>query len=239
MNRKDEHIKYALKQKRKKHSLDKYSLKYFSIPNFNIEDIDISTNIAGITFCAPIYINAITAGSEKADEINKKLEKVAKETNILFFPGSYSPILKNSKYFYPKNCGVNLGIDKEYTLHLKAINETNAKFLQVHVNLIQEILMPEGDKNFQVWEENLKQIVKHCKIPLILKETGFGMNKESIKKAIDLGVKIFDLSGNDGTNFAMIENTRREKKKRYFENIGYSFKNHYLMQKILIKRLKF
>lgn len=37
------------------------------------------------------------------------------------------------------------------------------------------------------------------------------MNKESTKKAIDLGVKIIDISSNDGTNFAKIENDRRKK----------------------------
>lgn len=49
MNRKDEHIHFALKQKEKRHSLDKYTLSYYSIPNFNIKDIDLSVKIGNVT----------------------------------------------------------------------------------------------------------------------------------------------------------------------------------------------
>ena len=37
-------------------------------------------------------------------------------------------------------------MDKPYELGLKTIDEMQPIFLQVHVNLMQELLMPEGER---------------------------------------------------------------------------------------------
>ncbi|WP_081258290.1 type 2 isopentenyl-diphosphate Delta-isomerase [Streptobacillus moniliformis] len=221
MNRKDDHLKFALDSMSKKNGFDEYMLEYISIPSFGLNDIDTRTKIGEVVFEYPFFINSITGGSEKGDKINKDLEYVSEKTGIFLFPGSYSPFLNKEEVSYPKNQGVNLGIDKPVNLHLEAISKTNAKFLQVHVNLIQEIVMPEGERNFETWESNLKDILSTMKIPVILKETGFGMGRGSFIKAKELGVKILDISGKGGTNFAQIENRRRNKEKKYYEEIGY------------------
>lgn len=221
MNRKDQHLDLALKQIEKFNSFDKYRLKYYSLPKFSLEDIDLQTSICGIKIDFPFYINAITGGSDIGDKINKDLEYVAKKTNILFFPGSYSPILKGESNYYPKGHGFNLGIDKKVDAFITGIKATNPKFIQIHLNLIQELLMPEGDHNFSEWKINLENILKEINIPIILKETGFGMNNETIEELLSMGVKCIDISGMGGTNFANIENTRANKKREYFEKIGY------------------
>lgn len=221
MNRKNQHLDLALKQIEKFNSFDKYRLKYYSLPKFSLEDIDLQTSICGIKIDFPFYINAITGGSSLGDKINKDLEYVAKKTNILFFPGSYSPILKGESNYYPKGHGFNLGIDKKVDEFITGIKATNPKFIQIHLNLIQELLMPEGDHNFSEWKINLENILKEINIPIILKETGFGMNNETIEELLSMGVKCIDISGMGGTNFANIENTRANKKREYFEKIGY------------------
>ncbi|WP_156300436.1 type 2 isopentenyl-diphosphate Delta-isomerase [Streptobacillus canis] len=222
MSRKDDHLKFALKDFKDNNSLDMYKLEYISIPSFGLEEIDTSTNIGNVDFEFPFFINAITGGSEKGDKINKDLEYVAKKTGIFLFPGSYSPFLKNKENNYPKNRGVNLGLDKPVESHLTAVTKTNAKLLQVHVNMIQEMLMPEGDRNFENWESNLKDILANISIPVILKETGFGMGRETFIKAKELGIKILDISGKGGTDFARIENSRRKVSKKYYEEVGYT-----------------
>ena len=221
MNRKNQHLDLALKQIEKFNSFDKYRLKYYSLPKFSLEDIDIKTSICGIEIDFPFYINAITGGSDIGDKINKDLEYVAKKTNILFFPGSYSPILKGESNYYPKGHGFNLGIDKKVDEFITGIKEIKPKFVQIHLNLIQELLMSEGDHNFSDWKINLEHILKKIEIPIILKETGFGMNSETIEELLSMGVKCIDISGMGGTNFANIENTRANKKREYFEKIGY------------------
>ena len=115
----------------------------------------------------------------------------------------------------------NIGIDKNYTAGQKAIEDLNPLFLQIHVNLMQELLMPEGSRNFNEWENNLKEFVKNIKnTPLVLKEVGFGMTSDTIKKGIELGIKTFDISGRGGTSFAYIENRRNGNRFTYLNNWG-------------------
>ena len=103
----------------------------------------------------------------------------------------------------------------------KAIEDLNPLFLQIHVNLMQELLMPEGSRNFNEWENNLKEFVKNIKnTPLVLKEVGFGMTSDTIKKGIELGIKTFDISGRGGTSFAYIENRRNGNRFTYLNDWG-------------------
>ena len=228
-NRKDDHIKYALEHESEYNSFDDVELIHSSIPKYNLDEIDLSTHFASHDFEFPFFINAITGGSKNAKKINQKLAKVANECNLLFVTGSYSAALKNSdddsfnivkKENPDLQLATNIGIDKNYTAGIAAIKALNPLFLQVHVNLMQELIMPEGSRNFNEWENNLKEFVQNIEIPIILKEVGFGMIEDTIKQGIGLGIKTFDISGRGGTSFAFIENMRRENSLDYLNNWG-------------------
>ena len=226
--RKNDHIKYALKYESPYNSFDEIELIHTSIPKYNLDEIDLSTAFGGYKFEYPFFINAITGGSEKGKEINRKLAKIANETGILFVTGSYSAKLKNpndDSFEIVKRenknllLGTNIGIDKDYEAGIKAVEDLKPLFLQIHVNLMQELIMPEGSRNFSEWENNLRNFVveiqNKIKIPLILKEVGFGMDAKTIQKSIDIGIKIFDISGRGGTSFSYIENMRNVRKGRF------------------------
>lgn len=228
-NRKDDHIKYALEHESEYNSFDDVELIHSSIPKYNLDEIDLSTHFASHDFEFPFFINAITGGSENAKKINQKLAKVANECNLLFVTGSYSVALKNSdddsfnivkKENPDLQLATNIGIDKNYTAGIAAIKALNPLFLQVHVNLMQELIMPEGSRNFNEWENNLREFVQNIEIPIILKEVGFGMTEYTIKQGVRLGIKTFDISGRGGTSFAFIENMRRKNSLDYLNNWG-------------------
>ena len=222
--RKKDHIRLALADKTTLTSLDAYAIDYNSVPRFGLDSLDTSTTICNKKWQFPFFINAITAGGEECNKINQDFMEVSKTCGIEFFPGSYSPALKdkNDEAAYPKGYSVNLGLDKDPKLILDAIEKTKAQYIQLHTNPLQEIVMPEGDHNFESWLSTLTEVSKKSPIPVILKETGFGMNEETIKLAIDLNLAAVDVSGMGGTNFARIENGRREDKSTYRENIGYT-----------------
>ncbi|MGX7102630.1 type 2 isopentenyl-diphosphate Delta-isomerase [Gemella sanguinis] len=222
--RKKDHIRLALADKTTLTSLDAYAIDYNSVPRFGLDNLDTSTTICNKKWQFPFFINAITAGGEECNKINQDFMEVSKACGIEFFPGSYSPALKdkNDEAEYPKGYSINLGLDKDPNLILDAIEKTKAQYIQLHTNPLQEIVMPEGDHNFESWLSTLTEVSKKSPIPVILKETGFGMNEETIKLAIDLNLAAVDVSGMGGTNFARIENGRREDKSTYLENIGYT-----------------
>ncbi|MDO4813637.1 MAG: type 2 isopentenyl-diphosphate Delta-isomerase [Gemella sp.] len=223
--RKIDHINIALQDKTHSTSLDDYRIDYHSIPLFGISDVDTSTIVCGHKWQYPFFINAITAGGEDCNKINKDFEEVCQEMGIEFFPGSYSPALKNEedKAAYPKERSVNLGLDKTVEQVLDAVESTQAKYLQLHMNPLQEMIMPEGDRNFEAWLKNLKDSNEKSPIPIILKETGFGTGKSVFELAITMeNIKAVDVSGKDGTNFARIENGRSSSPSPYLEEIGYT-----------------
>lgn len=216
MNRKDEHIKYALKYQSPYNSFDEMELIHHSLPDYDLSEIDLQTHFAGRDFDYPFYINAMTGGSEKAKAVNRKLAQVAQATGLVMVTGSYSAALKNpqddsypSKKDYPDLLlATNLGIDKPYELGLQTVEEMQPIFLQVHVNLMQELLMPEGEREFRSWKKNLENYATKMPVPVVLKEVGFGMDLKTIQMAHAFGIKTFDISGRGGTSFAFIENQR-------------------------------
>ncbi|AMD95458.1 type 2 isopentenyl-diphosphate Delta-isomerase [Leptotrichia sp. oral taxon 847] len=229
MKRKDDHIKFSLQYESDYNSFDDVQLEHSSLPKYNLEEIDLSTTFAGHNFKFPFFINAMTGGSEAGKNINQKLAKIANECEILLVTGSYSAALKkpddNSFKVVRENnknllLATNIGIDKDFESGQIAVNELNPLFLQIHVNLMQELIMPEGSRNFNEWESNLRSFVKNIKVPLILKEVGFGMDNKTIEKAIKLGIKTVDISGRGGTNFAYIENMRRKNHFEYLNDWG-------------------
>ncbi len=216
INRKDEHIKYALKYQSPYNSFDEMELIHHSLPDYDLSEIDLHTHFAGLDFDFPFYINAMTGGSEKAKAVNRKLAQVAQSTGLVMVTGSYSAALKNpqddsypSKKDYPDLLlATNLGIDKPYELGLQTVDEMQPIFLQVHVNLMQELLMPEGEREFRSWKKNLENYATKMPVPVVLKEVGFGMDLKTIQMAHAFGIKTFDISGRGGTSFAFIENQR-------------------------------
>lgn len=215
-NRKDDHIKYALKYQSPYNSFDDMELIHSSLPRYDVAEIDLSTDFAGQHFDFPFYINAMTGGSEKGKAVNRKLAQVAQATGLVMVTGSYSAALKNAQddsypttELYPNlKLATNIGLDKPVSAGLQTVEAMKPIFLQVHVNVMQELLMPEGEREFKSWRSNLKDYVSQIKTPLILKEVGFGMDLQSIKDAYDLGIRTVDISGRGGTSFAYIENQR-------------------------------
>ncbi|KHD45372.1 type 2 isopentenyl-diphosphate Delta-isomerase [Streptococcus hongkongensis] len=229
-NRKNDHIKYALKYQSDYNSFDDIELIHTSLPTFDLKDVDLSTHFAGHDFAFPFYINAMTGGSEKGKAVNEKLARIAEATGIPMVTGSYSPALKNPQVkssFQLRQVApemllaTNIGLDKPVSLGKQTVEEMSPLFLQVHINLMQELLMPEGERSFSHWERHLKDYVAEIDVPLVLKEVGFGMDRKSIQKARAIGIKTFDISGRGGTSFAYIENQRGEDRS-YLNNWGQS-----------------
>lgn len=196
---------------------DGIRLLHDSLPELNYHEVDLTVDYPGFTADLPFYFNAITGGSRQSTRFNAELSKLANELNIPVSSGSMGvyfrlPETKDSFKILRENdpdgfVFANVSAKADAKLAQQAIDLVNANALQIHLNVTQELAMPEGDREFN-WADNIKSIVRNVDVPVVVKEVGFGMTQEVIKKLSDLGVKYVDISGFGGTDFAQIESAR-------------------------------
>lgn len=219
--RKDAHVEHVLNQHAElSNDFSRIHLIHQSIPKYDLSDIDLSAEFGNFSWKTPIYINAMTGGSEWTKSINEKLAEVARETGLPMALGSMhaavkDPSLKHTFTIARKVNPIgylmaNVGADVPPEGALQAVQLIEAQAIQIHINAPQELIMPEGERKFRSWLFNIESIIHSVDVPVIVKEVGFGMSRETIKELYDIGVKHIDISGRGGTNFAVIENQRRE-----------------------------
>ncbi|KRL06724.1 type 2 isopentenyl-diphosphate Delta-isomerase [Liquorilactobacillus hordei] len=218
-HRKDEHVFIAEKQfnPQSNNGLDQIRILPNNLPEIAIEEVDYSTSIAGKKSDIPFFINAMSGGSPSTTKLNQKLALAAKQTGLAMATGSQSIAVKfpdASTSFQivrdtmPNGFVIgNLGAGNDLYAAKKAVKMISADALEIHLNAIQEIIMPEGDRNFY-WREKIADIVANVDVPVIIKEVGFGISPATLKKLKEINVRFVDLSGYGGTNFAKIENQR-------------------------------
>lgn len=230
--RKWDHIRYALKTGQDRAAgFDDITFIHQSLPDTSLAEIEISTNVGELVLSSPIFINAMTGGGGgKTLEINGKLARAAKETGVAMAVGSQMAAIKDPKeketyqIIRKENPdGIiigNLGSEATVSQALAAVEMIDADALQIHLNTVQELTMPEGDRNFKGALSRIEEVVKSLDVPLIVKEVGFGMSRETVSILSSIGVEAVDIGGFGGTNFARIENQRREKWLPFFNEWG-------------------
>ncbi|MGT2784583.1 type 2 isopentenyl-diphosphate Delta-isomerase [Streptococcus merionis] len=235
INRKDQHVALANQQYQAQSGADLAALRFVhrSFVELDVAEVSTETSVAGFAFTSPFFINAITGGSPQTTKINQRLAILARETGLALASGSVSIAMKdleaaesfkvirqeNPKGLVFANLGAHHGLENAK----RAVELLEADALQIHVNVPQEIVMPEGERAFRGWLDNVELIAAKLPVPVIVKEVGFGMSRETVAELHARGVKVVDISGRGGTNFVRIENARRQRAKYDFlENWGLS-----------------
>lgn len=230
--RKWDHIRYAVqKEQESSAAFEDVHFVHQSLPDISVDEIRFDQKIGELSLSSPIFINAMTGGGgEKTYQINKELAIAAKNTGLAMAVGSQMSALKDpsERYTYevvrkqnPNGVIVaNIGSEATVEHAKRAVEMIRADALQLHLNVIQELTMPEGDRDFIGALTRIESIVNSVPVPIIVKEVGFGMSRETVSKLNAVGVKIVDIGGTGGTNFAKIENRRRELTLSFFNEWG-------------------
>ncbi len=203
-----------------------------ALPESAVSRDSISTEMFGHTISAPFFINAMTGGSDTSYTINQRLAKAAAAENIPMALGSASILekeidqIKSFEVARQENPDglifANVNPTTDPKVAQKIVDALDANALQIHLNSVQEAVMPEGDRDFH-WIDNLKEIRDTVDVPIIIKEVGMGIDPESLRTLLINDFSIIDLGGSGGTNFAQIENERRKTQKlNFLEDIGLS-----------------
>ncbi|MFC7320709.1 type 2 isopentenyl-diphosphate Delta-isomerase [Halobacillus campisalis] len=230
--RKLDHIRHALGHERDVYNhFDDIDIVHQSLTELNFDQLHLSTNLGELQLSSPIFVNAMTGGGgQRTLEINKSLAKAAAESGIGMAVGSQMAAIRDPherpsyeivRKENPEGIVfANVGSEADYEQAQMAIDMIRADALQIHVNTLQELIMPEGDRDFRERLHNIESICRKAEVPVIVKEVGYGMSKETIKQLYDLGISYMDVGGRGGTNFSKVENMRREKPFASFDNWG-------------------
>ena len=220
-HRKDEHLSPATatyQRAHQHHYFDQVRLIHNALPEMAVKDVDHHVQLAdGLQLEWPFYLEAMTGGSNQAAKINRTLAQLASKHHLAMATGSLSVALKEPatrpsftvvREENPDGIVIaNLGADASLENAQTAIDILGANALELHLNAAQELVMPEGDRDFH-WLNNIASLVDKLDLPVIVKEVGFGMSRTTIDRLKNVGVQLVNVSGRGGTNFAMIEDRR-------------------------------
>ncbi len=160
----------------------------------------------------------MTGGIDEALALNRDISELGARFNIGIAVGSQTIALENKqlaesfKVVRKVNRNglilANVAANTNPRMALRATEMIEADGLQLHLNVPQELAMREGDRKFKGLMDNIAEIVHLSPVPVIAKEVGFGMSRETAKQLFDIGVHILDMGGRGGTNFIAIEQAR-------------------------------
>jgi len=231
-SRKMEHVRHALELGQSgRQGLADVRLAHNCLPETSMTNIALRTRIGDLILSSPIFINAMTGGAAETESINRELAIVAREQGLAMAVGSQMAALKSSevessyKVVRRENPhGVvlaNLGSEATVEQALRAVDMIEASALQIHLNVMQELIMPEGDRSFGGMLRRIEAIARQVDVPVIVKEVGFGILREQARQLREVGVAIVDVGGAGGTNFAAIENARRTSALDWLDGWGH------------------
>jgi len=257
-NRKLDHIRICLDKDVESGDtgFGKFRLKHMASPEINFDDICMEIKFFGKKLSYPIIIEAMTGGIKEAKKINHEVAEIAQEFGIGFGVGSQRIIFDNN-FKHLKNDIANNIVDSfnvrsiapdvllianlgavqlNYGYGVRecsiAVDSINADALALHLNPLQEVIQPEGNRNFSGLIEKINKIAKELKKPVIVKETGCGISYEIAKK---LKVDAIDVAGSGGTSWGLIEGYRR--KNILYKNISKLFSSWGIPTALAIKEV--
>ena len=223
--RKLDHIRYALESGdgERRTGLEDVRFLHNCLTPVDPDRVDTSTRIGSLQLPAPVFIDAITGGTVKVKEINGQLAAVAKEAGVAMAVGSQYGAVKTGRHgdtysvvrdVYPDGIFfANVSALATPEEAKAAVDMIRADALEIHLNVTQELVMPEGDKQFSLIKDNLVRLQDCVEVPIIIKETGCGMAAEQIRELQAMGFTCFNVAGFGGTSFAAIESSRSKEKR--------------------------
>lgn len=201
--------------------LDAVELFHDSLPELALDDIDMSATFLGKTVGAPLLITGMTGGAEKARRINRALATVASEYGLAMGIGSQRAMAEDEqlrdtyrvRQLAPDipllgNIGAVQAAEMTTAEVAELCEAIDADGLAIHLNPGQELIQPEGDRDFRGCLEAITRLVDQLDRPVVVKETGCGLSPSVLDRLAEAGVRWIDTSGAGGTTWIGVESRR-------------------------------
>ena len=227
-HRKAEHVKVVLGKdvEGRYRYWNDIQLVHNALPELDFDEVDPSTVLFGKKLRAPLVITGMTGGFPDAATINENLARAAAEVGIAMgvgseragilkgqYPESYSCVARHPVPLKFANIGAPQLIEQTPGEMVVGVEEARrameligADMLAIHLNFLQEMVQPEGDRKARGCLDRVGELAKG--LPVLAKETGAGLSQSVGERLRAKGVRGFDVSGTGGTSFAAVEHYR-------------------------------
>ncbi len=201
---------------------ERWRLPHAALPEIDADAIDLSTWLFGKPLTGPLLIAGMTGGSERAGTVNRRLARVAQELGLGMGLGSQRAMLETpalASTFQVRDVAPNIlllanvgAVQLNYGVGIddvrRLVHDVQADALAVHLNVLQEMVQPEGDRNWSGLRSKLGALIEALDVPVIVKETGCGIDGQTARALRDLGAAAIDVGGTGGTSWGWIEGFR-------------------------------
>jgi len=202
--------------------LDAYRFVHNALPELDLDEIDVGASLLGKPLKAPILISSMTGGFELARKVNRNLARAAQELGIAMGVGSQRVAIEEpsaADSFRVRDVAPdilllgNLGaVQLNYGYGIEqcraAVAMIGADGLILHLNVLQEAMQPEGNRNFKGLTERIATICRELEVPVVAKEVGNGISVETARRLAGAGVAAIDIAGRGGTAWSAVEARR-------------------------------
>lgn len=224
--RKAEHVEISVSNRsayQKTTGFERYDFVHNALPEVDMKEVSTDISFLGRTFAFPLFISSMTGGYAKGGAVNATIAAFCEKENLPFGIGSQRILIEKPESidtfsvvrdeaphaFIAANIG---GCQVAEAVKSGAIqtmiDSVLADAVIVHLNVLQELMQPEGDRSFKGIIKGVSELVKATDLPVIVKETGAGINATVAHRLVDVGVSVIDVAGAGGTSWSRIENER-------------------------------
>lgn len=192
-----------------------------ALPEVSLDEIDTTVDFLGHTISMPFLISSMTGGSAGGYSANKELAVAAQRAGVPVGMGSIRILFRRPEvveHFRLKRYAPDVPVlanvggvqvrELEHTELFRWIRELEVDGLAVHLNPGQELAQPDGDRDFRGVLDAIRRLCDRSPVPVIVKETGFGIGPEEARLLADAGVAYVNVAGSGGTNWIQVERYR-------------------------------
>ena len=202
-----------------------YQFVHNALPELDFDAIDVSTTFLGKRLKAPLLISSMTGGFELARKVNRNLAIAAQRLGLAMGVGSQRVAIEEPSVaasFQVRDVAPdilllgNLGaVQLNYGYGIdqcrRAVDMIGADGLILHLNVLQEAVQPEGNRNFKGVTGKIAAVCRALEVPVVAKEVGSGISADVALRLARAGVKAIDVAGKGGTSWYAVEATRAAK----------------------------
>lgn len=199
--------------------LERFHFTHQALPELDLAEVDTSVTLFGKRLAAPLLISSMTGGTGEAEQINHNLAAAAEAQQIAMGVGSQRAGLErqaSASTFRVRAVAptvllfANLGaVQLNYGYGVdacrRAVEMIEADALILHLNPLQEVVQAGGDTNWRGLVQKISEVCQKLSVPVIAKEVGWGISRETARRLLEAGVSAIDVAGAGGTSWSQVE----------------------------------